>query len=143
LALVGQDNLRRTVLRERDRPDASNIGLIDVVARYSLDAGFHVLVEGILYGAHYGDVLAQLLADHRGVTHCYYLNVPFEETLRRHASKPQADEYGETEMAEWYRPLDLVPELVDTTVPASSGLASTVQRILCETGLDRLAQPTG
>lgn len=29
LAVVGQDNLRRTVLRERDRPGAANIGLID------------------------------------------------------------------------------------------------------------------
>jgi chloramphenicol 3-O-phosphotransferase len=29
LAVVGQDNLRRTLLRERDRPGAANIGLID------------------------------------------------------------------------------------------------------------------
>ncbi|WP_367049486.1 hypothetical protein [Streptomyces sp. Je 1-332] len=28
LALVGQDNLRRTVLREHDRPGAASIGLI-------------------------------------------------------------------------------------------------------------------
>lgn len=33
LALVGQDNLRRIVLRERDRPGAANIGLIDLTAR--------------------------------------------------------------------------------------------------------------
>lgn len=39
LAVVGQDNLRRTVLRERDRPGAANIGLIDLTARYALDAG--------------------------------------------------------------------------------------------------------
>lgn len=49
LALVEQDNLRRIVLRERDRPRAANIGLIDMVARYALDAGYHVIVEGILY----------------------------------------------------------------------------------------------
>jgi chloramphenicol 3-O-phosphotransferase len=36
LALVGQDNLRRIVLRERDRPGAANIGLIDLTARYAL-----------------------------------------------------------------------------------------------------------
>jgi hypothetical protein len=35
LALVGQDNLRRTVLRERDRPGAANIGLIELTARYA------------------------------------------------------------------------------------------------------------
>ncbi|MEW2527975.1 hypothetical protein [Streptomyces sp. NPDC047071] len=47
LAIVGQDNLRRTVLRERDRPGGANIGLIDLTACYALDHGFHVVVEGI------------------------------------------------------------------------------------------------
>lgn len=65
LAVVGQDNLRRTVLRERDRPGAANIGLIDLTARYALDAGYHVVVEGILHADHYGDMLARLRADHR------------------------------------------------------------------------------
>lgn len=84
-ALVGQDNLRRIVLceRERDRPGAANIGLIDVTARYALDAGFHVVVEGILYADRYGDMLAQLRADHRGVTPGYYLHVRLGETLVR------------------------------------------------------------
>lgn len=90
LALVGQDNLRRIVLRERDRPGAANIGLIDSVARYALDAGYHVVVEGILYADHYGDMLAQLRVDHRGRAHGYYLDAPFAETLARHATKPQA-----------------------------------------------------
>ncbi|MGW3658788.1 hypothetical protein ACWD6R_25300 [Streptomyces sp. NPDC005151] len=59
LALVGQDNLRRIVLRERDRPGAANVGLSDLTARYALDAGYHVVVEGILYADHYGDMLAR------------------------------------------------------------------------------------
>ncbi|MEV8403076.1 phosphotransferase-like protein [Streptomyces niveus] len=46
LALIGQDNLRRVVLRERDRPGAPNIGLIDMVARYSLDAGGNETIIG-------------------------------------------------------------------------------------------------
>lgn len=37
LALVGQDNLRRIVLWECDRPGASNIGLIDLTARSTLE----------------------------------------------------------------------------------------------------------
>lgn len=54
LALVAQDNLRRIVLRERDRPGAANIGLIDLTARYALHAGYHVVVEGILHADRYG-----------------------------------------------------------------------------------------
>ncbi|MGW7791061.1 MULTISPECIES: kinase [Streptomyces] len=135
LALVGQDNLRRVVLRERDRPGAANIGLIDLTARYALDAGFHVVVEGILHAAHYGDMLARLRADHRGPTHGYYLDVPFEETLVRHAGKPQAGEYGEAEMRAWYRHLDLLPGGVETVIGADSSLRETVDRIMSDTGL--------
>src|SRR5215469_14862399 len=98
IAIVGQDNLRRVVLREHDRPNAANIGLIGLTARYALDHGFHVIVEGILNASHYAAMLAALIAAHRGVTRCYYLDVPFEQTLARHATKPQATEYGEAEM---------------------------------------------
>ncbi|MFJ1550891.1 hypothetical protein [Streptomyces sp. NPDC088246] len=50
LARVGQDNLRRIMLRERDRPGAANIGLTDLAARYTLDAD------------RYGEMLAHLRA---------------------------------------------------------------------------------
>ncbi|MFD6424705.1 kinase [Streptomyces sp. NPDC060198] len=139
VALVGQDNLRRTVLRERDRPGAANIGLIGTVARYALDAGFHVVLEGILYANHYGDMLARLRADHRGPTHGYYLDVPFEETLLRHATKPIAEVVGADDLRSWYRPLDLLPGGEETVIGASSALADTVGRVLRETGLDRLS----
>ncbi|WLW58214.1 AAA family ATPase [Streptomyces sp. YU58] len=138
LALVGQDNLRRIVLRERDRPGAANIGLIDLTARYALDAGFHVVVEGMLYADHYGDMLTRLHADHRGPTHGYYLHVPFDETLARHATKPQADEYGATELRAWYRNLDLLPGGLETVIDASSTLTETIDRIMLDTGLTGL-----
>ncbi|WP_411103294.1 AAA family ATPase [Streptomyces sp. cmx-4-9] len=135
LALVGQDHLRRVVLRERDRPDGANIGLIDTVARYALDAGYHVVVEGILSAGHYGPMLAGLRADHRGPTHHYYLDVPLAETLVRHATKPIAREVSEDALASWYRPLDLLAEEVESVIGSASALDDTVERILRETGL--------
>ncbi len=135
LALIGQDNLRRGVLHERDRPGAANIGLIDLTARYALDAGFHVVVEGILYADRYGDMLARLRADHRGPTHAYYLDVPLAETLARHATKPIADEVDETRLREWFRPRDLLPGGIETVIGADSALEETVGRIMLDTGL--------
>ncbi|MEV6250397.1 kinase [Streptomyces sp. NPDC051742] len=140
LALVGQDNLRRIVLRERDRPGAANIGLIDLTARYALDAGYHVVVEGILYADHYGEMLARLRADHNGPTHGYYLDVPFEETLARHATKPIASEFGEPELRAWYRERDMLPGAVETVIGAESTVHETVERIMRDTGLDRLPE---
>jgi hypothetical protein len=68
IALVGQDNLRRVVLRERDTADGANIGLIDMVARYALDRRLHVIIDGILYEAHYAAMLRALRDDHRGLS---------------------------------------------------------------------------
>ncbi|MFJ8468905.1 P-loop NTPase family protein [Streptomyces swartbergensis] len=143
LALVAQDNLRRVVLREHDVPGAANIGLIDTVARYALDAGFHVVVEGILYADRYGDMLGRLRADHRGPTHHYDLDVPFDETLARHATKPIAGEVNETQLRDWYRPLDLLPDGVETVIGADSTLPATVDRIMNDTGLCRQARQRG
>src|ERR1017187_6910788 len=135
IAIVSQDNLRRTVLRERDTPDGANIGLIDTVARYALNHGFHAIVEGILYSAHYADMITGLREAHQGVSFCYYFDVPFEETMRRHVTKPQAAEYGLAEMSDWYRPLDLLPDGVEQIIPAEMSLDDTVSKVVADVGL--------
>ena len=135
LAIVGQDNLRRDVLRERDVPGGANIGLIDLTARHALRHGFHVVVEGILCAAHYGDMLSVLMADHPARSHAYYLDVPFAETLRRHACKPPTSGYGKREMRAWYRELDLLPGGTEQVIPATSSLTETASTIMTDAGL--------
>nr|CAA55776.1 unnamed protein product [Streptomyces lincolnensis] len=130
LALVAQDNLRRVVLRERDRPGAANIGLIDLTARYALDAGFHVVVEGLLYADHYGEMLTRY-APTIAADYGYYLHVPFGETLARHATKPQANEIARRLRA-WYRNSICCPTVVDLIDEAST-LTETVERIMTDT----------
>ena len=140
LALVSQDNLRRVVLRERDRPGAANIGLIDMTARYALSTGFHTVVEGILYADRYGAMLEALIRDHRGPTRCYYLDVPLRETFARHATKPREylAQVTDEHLRDWYRERDLLPSGIETVIDAASSLDATVERIMFETGLDRL-----
>jgi hypothetical protein len=137
LAIVSQDVLRRVVLRERDVPGGANIALIDLAARHALSSGFHVIVEGILRADHYGEMLTRLHGDHASRACAYFLHVPFEETLRRHAGKPQAREYGEAEMRGWYRGLDLLPGGIEEVIPAESSLEGTVRTVMTNAGLDR------
>lgn len=135
IAIVGQDNIRRIILYERDRPGASNIGLIDLTARYALDQGYHVIVEGILYADHYGDMLHRLHGDHQGQSRFFYFDVSFEETLRRHATKPQAAEYGEAEMRTWYRPRDVLPGVNECCILETTSLEEAVDLIMTESGI--------
>ncbi|MEV7021526.1 AAA family ATPase [Kitasatospora sp. NPDC093558] len=138
LAVVAQDNLRRVVLRERDRPGGANIGLIDMVARYALDAGYHVVIEGILYADRYSEMLTRLVDDHLGVTRCYYLDVPIDETLLRHASKADREFLAavtEQEVRGWYREHDVLPGGIETVIGSDSTLHDTVDRIMRDTAL--------
>lgn len=132
VALVEQDYLRRIVLREHDLPRAANIELISQTARFALDRGFHVILEGILSAHRYGEMLRGLQSDHVGRSFFYYLDVSWPETVRRHSTRRQFEEFGVEEMREWFSdagPLEVVPE---TRIPEGSTLEGTVARIAGE-----------
>jgi predicted kinase len=135
LAWVSQDLLRRIVLKEKDVPGGANIGLINQVVRYCLDHGYHVVLDGILYADRYEQMLAELNRDHLDRSHFYYLDVSMDETLRRHATRPQAKEFGPDDIRAWYRPCDLLSSVHERVVPETSTLQQTVTLILEETRL--------
>ncbi|WP_223164023.1 AAA family ATPase [Nocardioides mesophilus] len=107
-AKVEQDHLRRVVLREHDVPDGENIGLIAHTVRYCAGIGHHTIVEGILVAKHYRDMLCDLLDEHHGPTHVFYLDVPLEETVRRHRSRPLVAKVSADELRRWYVESDLL-----------------------------------
>ncbi|MFI6675824.1 AAA family ATPase [Kribbella sp. NPDC050470] len=131
VAWVEQDYLRRILLREHDRPAAPNIGLIDQTVRYALDNGYHVILEGILYSPTYGAMVRQLIADHAGHTGVYYFQLPFEETVRRHHTKPS---YGVTadKLRDWYQPCDLLGVPGEQIIDSTSTLDDTTTRIITD-----------
>jgi len=135
VAWVSQDLIRRTILREKDQPGAVNIGLIDEVTRYSLKHGYHVILDGILLADRYEPMLTSLARDHPGLSRFYYLDVSLAETLRRHATRPQAAEFGADDMRGWYRPRDLLGGIREHIIPETSTLQETTSLILAETKL--------
>jgi hypothetical protein len=117
----------------KDRPGGVNIGLIDQVIRFSLESGYHVVLDGIFYADRYEPMLAGLARDHLGVTRFYYLDVPMEETLRRHTTRPQAAEFGPGDMRGWYRPRDFLDGICERIIPETTTLTQTIALILAET----------
>lgn len=129
-ALIEQDYVRRTLLWEKDTPGALNISLIDATARHALDAGYSVVVEGIMHEARYGDMLRGLVADHAGESVVVYLDVPFEETVRRHAGRPQATHFTPEEMAEWWAPDDRLGLDQEIVLGADITVEEAIDRLL-------------
>lgn len=130
LAIVSQDVLRREILHVKDEPVNPAIGLIDLTARYALDHGYHVVVEGIMSCASYGEMLAGLVHDHTGHSACFYYDLEFDETVRRHGLKAQAGEYGADLMREWYRERDLIPALHETIFGPEVSLDQAVRTMM-------------
>jgi predicted kinase len=135
VAWVEQDFVRRMIFDELDQPDGANIGMIERIAGYALDSGFHVVLEGILPTRRYGEMLARLAREHLGSSLFYYLDVPFDETVRRHATRPKAAAFGFEDMREWYRSRDLLGTPEEKLIDESSSLDETVQLILTDSGL--------
>jgi hypothetical protein len=132
VAWVEQDYLRRTLLREHARVGAANIGLIDQTARYALEHGYHVILEGGFYEPQYGEMLRQFVADHVGVTGVYYFQLSFEETVRRHATRPLAEVVTPEQMRAWYQPTDLLGVPGERMIDQDSSLDQTIERIITD-----------
>lgn len=131
LAVVGQDHIRRIILGTGDDLGTTAVGLIDLTARYALQNGFDVVVEGILNASRYGDMLKGLRRDHLGVTRAYLYDIPFEETVRRHATKG-IGRFGEDEMRLWWHGFQPIEGLDEETIGEGDSLGDTVARILSD-----------
>ncbi|SDT46809.1 AAA family ATPase [Microlunatus soli] len=134
VAWVEQDHLRRVVLAEHDRPGLPNIGLIDQTARYALDAGYHVVLDGILLADRYGPMINGLISDHRGRSGLFYFDIPVEETVRRHRSRPHAAEIGEGRLRSWYNAGDQLGRPGELIIGPGSAVDATVELIIGRVG---------
>lgn len=134
-ALVEQDYLRRVLLRERDKPGGLAPDLIEHTTRTALDAGYHVILEGILATARHGAMLTALAADYPGRAFFFYLDVSWEETVRRHHGRPQATEFTVENMADWYQPRDLVGVAEEHVIAESSTAEDTIAFVAATSGL--------
>lgn len=139
IALVEQDYLGRTVLGRRMTDDGANAGLIEALTRAALEAAPAVVLEGILTSARYGDVIERLRSLPGVESWFYAFDLPFEETVARHATRAKAGSFGEDELRQWWAGSDplcgpggWIPEQL--IGPASSA-ADTADRIVADARL--------
>ncbi|MEV4349917.1 AAA family ATPase [Actinoplanes sp. NPDC049596] len=136
-ALIEQDYIRRVLLREHgsdDTPAVTPSFLVSVVEA-ALGHGYHVVLEGILHTGQYGGPMRSLIAAYDGPAGAYWLDVSFDETVRRHQQRPEPIPVTAARMREWYSPLDLLGVPGEQVIPETSTLEQTVTEILHGSGL--------
>lgn len=143
-ALLEQDHLRRVVLREHDSSDNDPVApmFITTTARTALELGYHVILEGILHTGRYAKVLHTLIEQHSGPVAVFYIDVSFDETVRRHLNRAEPIPVTADQMRDWYTPRDLLDLAGETLIPETSSLDETVATILHTSGLARAAALT-
>ena len=60
----------------------------------------------------------------------YYFDVSLDESLKRHSTKPNAHEFGEKELNERYRHLDLTNFTGEKIIPENYTIEQSVKMIL-------------
>jgi hypothetical protein len=75
-------------------------------------------------------MLTGLIGDHVGTTVCAYLDVPFDETLRRHESRPQSADFTPEQMAGWFEADDRLHVAGEIVIGQESTTEQTVETLL-------------
>lgn len=99
--VIEQDVLRREILKPDDKEGHPVVGLVKKLVLHGKNHGYDVILEGILSKKRYGKTIIYL-SEKFDKSYIYYLDISFEETLRRHSSREKANDFGEPEMREWW-----------------------------------------
>jgi adenylate kinase family enzyme len=129
ILIIEQDYYRHTVLG--DRPDDKQLvpKLIYENARTMLDAGYTVIIEGIFRKEKYAPMFNRLVHEHPRKSFVYFLDIDFEETVKRHATREKSKNFGREEMQSWFHmaePLGFENEII---IPSSSSISESVNVI--------------
>ena len=135
IAIVQQDYLRRTLLKEKDVSNSLNAELIQQVTLFVLDHGYHVIMEGIFDSDRYKNMFEKIIRAHSDNNYFFYFDVSFKETLRRHQSKPNKEDFGEKELRSWYKERDYLPFVREEIIPEGHTLEKIVELIRTSSSL--------
>lgn len=129
MAYVEQDYLRRIVLKEKDIVGGFNRELIKETVIFLLENQYDVILEGIFDKGRYEKMFQEITGVHPSGNFFFYFDISLEETLKRHNTKPNKDDFGEKEMRSWYKDKDLLEFVQENVITERSTQADIIQYI--------------
>ena len=128
--LISHDMVRMQMLHVWGREGVlRSLQLLVELLRYGRRHSEVTILEGILPAGDYGPLFEAALEAYGTDIFAYYYDLPFEETLLRHRTKPNCHDFGEEEMRRWWREKDLLPMLRETVFTKEVGLEEAVETI--------------
>lgn len=131
--VISQDVIRRDMLWAKDTKDGPAVPLLINLVQYGRRHCDYVILEGILVSETY-EALFQCIQSEYATEdiHAYYYDIPFEETLRRHETKPNRADFGLEAMREWWNEKDYIGYLPEKILTQAMTLEDAGARILAD-----------
>lgn len=128
--VVAQDVVRREMLWVKDAPGTPAVPLLTELLRYGHAHSKVTILEGILYADIYQPLFEEAvrLFGTENIF-AYYYDIPFEETLIRHQTKPNKADFGAEAMKRWWREKDFSPILSECLLTSDITLEQAEEMI--------------
>lgn len=124
--LVGQDTVRREMLRVKSGEDVRLLAELVWHGRKNCSV---TILEGILDAGRYRALFQAAQQAFGAEIYAYYYDIPFQETLRRHQTKPNRADFGPEEMRRWWKEQDYIGFIPERTLTAEVSLEEAVEQI--------------
>lgn len=127
--LISQDMIRREMLNVKDGENTLALPLMKELLSYGNKHSEVVILEGIMYADWYRSLFQLAVQLYNTEVYAYYFDLPFEETLKRHQTKPNCGDFGEEEMRRWWREKDFSNILNEVRITSDKDKESIVNEI--------------
>lgn len=128
--LISQDVIRRDMLKVKDGENTQALPLMKELLIYGSNHSNVVILEGIMYADWYKPLFELAVKLYGTEVYAYYFDLTFEETLKRHQTKPNCHEFGEEAMRRWWREKDFSDVLHEVTITDEEDMESIVTEIV-------------
>ena len=127
--MIPQDTVRREMLWVRDGGGTPAVPLLIDLLRYGHACSEVTILEGILDSSVYRALFEEARTLFGAEIYAYYYDLPFEETLLRHETKPNRADFGEEDMRRWWKEKDFIGIIPETVLTREISLDDAVERI--------------
>ena len=127
--LISQDAVRRDMLGVKDGKDTPALPLLKELLKCGYEHSEIVILEGILISDWYRSLFELANELYGSDVYAYYFDIPFEETVRRHQTRPNCNDFGEEDMRDWWKEKDFSDALNETSITEDKDRESIVAEI--------------
>lgn len=131
--LISHDMIRMQMLHVWGKQGIEkSLPLLIELVKYGSQHSEVTILEGILDSQEYQLLFAACAETFGSRIYAYYYDLPFEETLRRHVTKPNCNDFGEADMRRWWREKDYLNMISETVLTQEISLDEAVEKIYQE-----------